>query len=122
MVVQTLIHGINQRSDERQTLTLLQFQQTQRNSYEQTKALLTQLNTIQDTVFNETDLVLKEMSAQNELMLIQFDKNQELIQQYSIQSYPSIVLVKNNGDIIHYLSDKREKKDIKWLKIIEQDG
>ena len=77
--VQTLIHGINQRSDERQTLTLLQFQQTQRNSYEQTKALLTQLNTIQDTVLNETDLVLKEMSAQNELMLIQFDKNQELL-------------------------------------------
>ena len=54
--------------------------------------------------YNKSNLTLKKVLIN--------DKNQDLIQHYSIQSYPSIVLVKNNGEIIHYLSDKREKKDI----------
>ena len=35
------------------------------------------------------------------------DNNKHLVHMYDITSYPSLVLVKNNGDRIHYLSDDR---------------
>ena len=36
---------------------------------------------------------------------------------YDITSYPSLILVKNNGDHVHYLSDDRKPTSLdKFLK------
>lgn len=40
------------------------------------------------------------------------DNNKHLVYMYDITSYPSLILVKNNGDIIHYLSDNRDKHSL----------
>lgn len=40
------------------------------------------------------------------------DNNKHLVHMYDITSYPSLILVKNNGDRVHYLSDKRNKKSL----------
>ena len=51
------------------------------------------------------------------------ENNNHLIHMYDIVSYPSIVLVKNNGQQIHYNSDNRDKKSLdlffktKWCLI-----
>ena len=39
---------------------------------------------------------------------------------YDIVSYPSIVLVKNNGQQIHYNSDNRDKKSLDLF--LKQNG
>ena len=41
------------------------------------------------------------------------DNNQHLLQMYQIQSFPSLILVKSNGEQVPYSSDKRTKKDIR---------
>jgi thiol-disulfide isomerase/thioredoxin len=40
------------------------------------------------------------------------DNNQHLLQMYPIQGFPSLILVKSNGEQVNYQSDKRTKKDI----------
>jgi thioredoxin-related protein len=40
------------------------------------------------------------------------ESNEHLVNQYNIVSYPTLLLVKEDGSQIPYLSDKREKKDI----------
>ena len=53
----------------------------------------------------------KKKNLQLKKMIID-DTNENLLYMYNIKTFPSLVLVKNNGEQIHYDSDKRTKKNI----------
>jgi thiol-disulfide isomerase/thioredoxin len=64
-----------------------------------------------NTVWNDIKKSYKNKNITFKKILIN-EKNQYLINEFSIKSYPSLIFVKNNGNHVLYKSDKREKKDI----------
>ena len=41
-----------------------------------------------------------------------YDENEHLLHMYNIQSFPTLLLIKTNGERVQYPSDSRTKKEI----------